>query len=358
MEPANPSARQRLARRRLLRRLAVGWTLALAAPTGCGGDVEEPSEAQAEASGGTSSGGDSNAPIWSCLSEGTRVTTPSGARPIEELRPGDVVVSFDHDTGELRHNPITAIRRARRTVGEVRVPGGRLLATEEHPFYDAVTRDYVPSSELDWSAALVTLAHADVPDSLRSVTELGATVAAPYLPNVGEANVYDLTVARDHNYFAEGVLVHNKSGGSPVGWCDTYRMARAQVCSGPATVEFQDDRWVVRRTSEPSMGGAANLGGAAGFGGVSTRSDPIVVAFEVCSDFGQALPHAYVAPEQTVLMGDAPAGLCTEPYLTTVTAADDGWLPTWVGYVHVEIEPEEFSCLYLGAPPDPALCEE
>lgn len=213
-------------------------------------------------------------------------------------------------------------------------------------------------------AALVTLPHADVPALLRTETVLDSFVAVPYRSHVAEADVYDLTVERDHNYFAEGVLVHNKSGGGPsvsTGAC-THAIAETtvQVCSGPAEVGFRphDDNpaWFIwHLPPEEGLGGEPD----AGLGGASGADDAIVVAFEVCGSSTSPYHAAYspyVAPRQRVLVGMSQTGPCTEPEMFLVGANEFGGSIGGVGWAHVSVPVDEFECLYLAAEPDLSLC--
>ena len=71
-----------------------------------------------------------------CLAEGTRVTTPSGVKPIELLVPGEKVLSYDESTGELCFRTVRAKQfSGNQWVREVRAGTRRLLATDNHPFY-------------------------------------------------------------------------------------------------------------------------------------------------------------------------------------------------------------------------------
>lgn len=345
---------------RSARALVVAGVLLLGLPGGC---VSRADEGTTGGTGGVDGVSGGHGAISSCLAAGTRVTTPDGARRIEELEVGELVVSLDHETGRIRYNPITAIRSARRSVGEVRVHGRRLLSTEEHPFFDASKGRYVEGATIDGDTALVTLPHPDAPAQLRTDEVLGSFMAEAYVPSVAEAEVYDLTVERDHNYFAEGVLVHNKSGGSPPvppGVC-THALASTAVvvCSGSLEAAFAssavDPVWVTwLESDEPNSG----LGGA---GGADSDQDAIVVAFEVCST-SYGFPNwdpafsPFVQPHQEVKVGVSHTGPCTSPSMTPTVANEAGAVGVGTGWVHVEIPVDEFECLYLATDADFGYC--
>ncbi len=71
-----------------------------------------------------------------CLAQGSRVTTPAGTKPIELVSPGDQVLSFDEERGELCFRTVTAKRfSGYQPVREVRVGERSLRVTDNHPFY-------------------------------------------------------------------------------------------------------------------------------------------------------------------------------------------------------------------------------
>lgn len=307
------------------------------------------------ATGGEGTGGGTGG--WmNCLAAGTRISTPGGFRRIQDLAPGDLVTSFDAETNTVRANPVVAVRQAHRVVGEMRVPGGRLLATEEHPFYDATTGAYREVRELGDTSTLLLLPGPDVPDALVAAgRELVSTPAAPYVANFGEADVYDLTVARDHNYFAEGVLVHNKSGGAPPrNYC--YAVDAPVVCSGPATLELEDDTWTLR-WDEPTD----SAGGAGGQAGGPGEEEPVVVAFATCTlGVSWSLPYTtpFVEPSQRLSVGVSSEGLlCAEVAFEERVADADGRVPVAAGEsVHLRVTRED--CLYFAHGPIPTACGE
>ncbi len=71
-----------------------------------------------------------------CLAEGSRVTTLSGMKPIERVLPGEDVLSFDEEAGELCWRPVVAkLFAGNQRVHEIRVGNRRLRVTDNHPFY-------------------------------------------------------------------------------------------------------------------------------------------------------------------------------------------------------------------------------
>ncbi len=140
----------------------------------------------------------------SCVARGSRVLTPDGWRPIEDLAIGDLVYSVDEDTGERIATPVVAIKSSMREVGCVDVAGISLRMTSDHPVYCPVDQVYAPAG--DWFLGKRTeLAITSDAGLDRRAVERATTY-------VEVTEVFDITVEHElHNFVAEGILVHNKS---------------------------------------------------------------------------------------------------------------------------------------------------
>jgi hypothetical protein len=145
-----------------------------------------------------------------CFVAGTEVHTANGLVDIEDVRPGDLVLSRDEATGEQAYKPVlqtvTTHPDALYTVvydtdGAGPVPPAELVTTAPHPFY-VVGKGFVPASDLRDGDDL-SLADGATAD----VVALTVERALP-----GESfTTYNFEVAEFHTYFvdAEGVWVHN-----------------------------------------------------------------------------------------------------------------------------------------------------
>ena len=136
----------------------------------------------------------------SCFVAGTPIETPDGPRPIEEIRAGDEVVSFDEESGERAIRRVTATFVTReRSVLDVRLGGqaSPIRATPGHRFF---TRDrgWVSAESLQVGEPLVDAEGNDV---------FVDGVEGP----VGRDTVFNFEVEDTHTYFAGDarVLVHN-----------------------------------------------------------------------------------------------------------------------------------------------------
>lgn len=169
-------------------------------------------------SGGSGSGngtpnGGQGGEIENCFVSGTRVLTPSGWCAIEKLAPGDQVTSYDtvsksvvtRKVAELIAGQAPSV--ARLQAGELTIAGASLT----HPFWDEAAQSWKPLSQLSLTTTLVGLLPGGTPSTL-------ALTGLEHLPSKAPIEVWNLRVdGEEHNYFAEGILVHNKSGGAPEG---------------------------------------------------------------------------------------------------------------------------------------------
>lgn len=150
----------------------------------------------------------------SCFVRGTRVSTPSGPRPIEALAVGDEVLAFRSSDGAVVVRKVEAVLRGvARRVRIVSVEGTEIVTTEEHPFWSAEERRWVRAADVDETTVLVRLADSS---ALASGATMPARVAHVRWEERADEPVYNLTVeGPEHTYFAEGIAVHNKSYASP-----------------------------------------------------------------------------------------------------------------------------------------------
>jgi hypothetical protein len=139
----------------------------------------------------------------SCFGRGTPVWTKTGLKPIETLQPGDLVLSQNTETGELRFQPVFV--RTLRPSGKMMkltTESGELNATTGHPFW-VTGQGWKMTKELGEDAVLHCLKGAD---RVRSV--------AP----TDDAEAYNLVVAEFNTYFVgtSGLLVHDIRPRGPI----------------------------------------------------------------------------------------------------------------------------------------------
>lgn len=142
-----------------------------------------------------------------CFPWETEIFTSQGLIPIgkivEERLPLKIL-AFDHQTNTCRYQNIN---RYETNLGAPLLnikfnDGSKLSLTEEHPVF-VVGKGYTPAKCLQLGDIV-----------LREVINLGIGVDNKIITSVERSNlipskVYNLAIAQDHNYFAEGTLVHN-----------------------------------------------------------------------------------------------------------------------------------------------------
>ena len=126
--------------------------------------------------------------------------------PIEAVRVGDQVLAYDPATG--RSSP----ERVLRTFVHPYLAGStlirvndQLMATPEHPFFR--NGAWAPAGEIDLGDRLVRMeigARGGLAFLQAPVTSVQREVIRSEIP------VYNLEIDELHDYFAGGVLVHNK----------------------------------------------------------------------------------------------------------------------------------------------------
>jgi hypothetical protein len=131
-----------------------------------------------------------------CVAEGTLVATPEGSVPVQGLRLGDTVLSRDA-AGSARTSTVVGLRSGVATFS-LRLAlesGGPLVVTPTHPI--ALQNGWTEAGALRPGQLLETS------------TGLSGLVRVEGLE--GPVTVYDISVEPHRTFFANGVLVHNKT---------------------------------------------------------------------------------------------------------------------------------------------------
>jgi hypothetical protein len=186
----------------------------------------------------------------SCFVAGTLVSTPNGPRAIEALRVGDLVWSYAFAERSPVVRSIAAVHRSLvREARSIELDDGGAIrgVTPSHPVFSPEAGLYVPVSRLVRGHVVATYQSGAEP-ALATVSRIVATETA-----VPAIEVFNLSVAgHDQNYFADGVLVHNKS--YPARSC-TAEEVQIEL----ATVDPQAGLYAVRvAVSEPKGDGGTS----------------------------------------------------------------------------------------------------
>lgn len=148
---------------------------------------------------------DCGAPVgWTCFAAGTPISVVGGARAIENIREGDVVLAYDPAGGQVVESTVVSTF-AHADAGGTVVINGKIEVTPNHPFW--VNGEWRQAGELAVGDRLLELGA-----SSGAVAMSASPVMVTRLESRGgPGQVYNLEVADFHNYFAGGFLVHNKS---------------------------------------------------------------------------------------------------------------------------------------------------
>jgi hypothetical protein len=207
----------------------------------------------------------------SCFGGATWISLGRGRKRLRDVQVGDVVQSFDVATGKLAQRPVMQVfRHERRSVGQLqsRAGAGPRSVTDNHPIFVEPLGDFSAAGELDARHTKRTGLYWDDQD-LRAI-ELEAYRAAP-LGHVLE--VYNLSIEGTETYFADGLLVHNKSLPAPP--CEETSAGCPLPTGGaPGTGGNGSGGLLVAvggtlGSGGTATGGAAGSSGSAGEGGVA-----------------------------------------------------------------------------------------
>jgi hypothetical protein len=137
-----------------------------------------------------------------CFLPGTHISTPSGPLPIESLKPGTKVYSYNEKTGQKQISDFEKLDI--NFVDEYLVINGKIKTTIYHPFYIAEDNSLktIRADELKIGDILLSDANQKIP--VYSIEKISSP----------STTVYNLlNVSLNNNFFAEGILVHNYGGG-------------------------------------------------------------------------------------------------------------------------------------------------
>jgi hypothetical protein len=131
-----------------------------------------------------------------CFLAGTKIAMADGStKPIENIRVGDVVLSFDEISSQFKPDKVAAVADPTKADHHL-VVNGSMLLTPTHPV----------RSKGDW----VEIGNLKIGDTLTAAD--GSAVPIKSIEKVdGEVTVYNFTVNPYGTYIANGIIVHNKN---------------------------------------------------------------------------------------------------------------------------------------------------
>jgi Pretoxin HINT domain len=132
---------------------------------------------------------------------GTLVLTTTGKKAIEELRPGDWVISWDEETGEVIERPVTEwFQRETSSIVDIFIGIEKISCTTDHPFW-VQGKGWVLAFQLKAGTVLQNCkGESLIVDAVHRRNEV--------------AQVYNVEIEGQHTYFVSGleILSHNMCG--------------------------------------------------------------------------------------------------------------------------------------------------
>ena len=144
-------------------------------------------------------------PFHCCLAGGTVVWTTTGPVAIDRLQPGDVLLTQDQRTGELRVKPVlVTTKRPPEKVLALHADGTTIRVTAGHPFW-VVGKGWTLACELEPGFVLHGLAGGASIDRIED--------------EVDPVRTFNLVVDEDHSFFCgeAKVLSHDLTPPRPTG---------------------------------------------------------------------------------------------------------------------------------------------
>ena len=137
-----------------------------------------------------------------CFVEGTPILTRTGKKTIDELRPGDWVISWDEETGEVIEGPVTEwYQREAPAIIDIFIGVEKISCTTDHPFW-VESRGWVLAFQLKRGMALQNReGESLIIDVVRRRDEV--------------TQVFNVEIDGLHTYFISNleILSHNMCGG-------------------------------------------------------------------------------------------------------------------------------------------------
>lgn len=141
-----------------------------------------------------------------CFVAGTMVTCYGGPRPIEDLKPGDMVLTFNHQRGCAEWAKVQATRKRYATdLAQISTQSGkRFCCTADHRVFSG--NSYREAGRCEPGDRLIGV---DCPLPCNTPQIRQDSISSVECYSSAKIEVYDIQTEKNHNFFAEGILVHN-----------------------------------------------------------------------------------------------------------------------------------------------------
>lgn len=150
-----------------------------------------------------------------CFVEGTEITLENGEiKKIEDIEVGDIVLSFNEEKNINEYNKVTNIYKPNHDdLVEYKLSNGKsIISTFDHPYYvnGLNLASYSPELTIQRYENLNNVIGIKVGDELNLENYEKVTILSIIEKDKIMTQTYIFTVENAHNFYANGVLVHNK----------------------------------------------------------------------------------------------------------------------------------------------------
>ncbi len=150
-----------------------------------------------------------------CFVAGTEITLENGEiKNIENIEVGDIVLSFNEQTGLQEYNKVTNIFKPKHDdlVEYTLSNGKKIISTFDHPYYvnGLNLASYSPELTTERYKDLSGIVGIQVGDELNLQNNEKVSIVSISEKDRVLTETYIFTVENNHNFYANGVLVHNK----------------------------------------------------------------------------------------------------------------------------------------------------
>ena len=128
-----------------------------------------------------------------CLAGDTKIETKNGIKELKDIKVGDYVKSYNTEIGKIEYKKVTAsaMTNPKAKVMKIATKNNEIICTPDHKIW--TQRGYIEAKDLK--------------ENDKILTDKYENFNIEYLEE--EISVYDITVEDNHNFFANGILVHN-----------------------------------------------------------------------------------------------------------------------------------------------------
>lgn len=147
---------------------------------------------------------------YTCITGDTQIKTENGYILVKDLKIGDIILSLNERTGEIENTTVTRVLETQNSViYTINFDDGTYLnITGSHPML--TERGWVCAESTFGNSHNVTIESVVLKLGDKVKTESGWKKVVSITQKYNSETLYNISVDNNHNYFANGVLLHNK----------------------------------------------------------------------------------------------------------------------------------------------------